>query len=47
MLLVFEPVVWEDGTGGYRGEEIVVVTEDGWMPLTAYPYDPYEVSGGN
>jgi Xaa-Pro aminopeptidase len=47
MLLVFEPVVWEDGTGGYRGEEIVVVTEGGWMPLTSYPYDPYEVSGGN
>ncbi|NTY63771.1 M24 family metallopeptidase [Mycolicibacterium sphagni] len=47
MLLVFEPVVWEDGTGGYRGEEIVVVTEGGWMPLTAYPYDPYEVSNGN
>lgn len=47
MLLVFEPVVWEDGTGGYRGEEIVVVTEDGWMPLTSYPYDPFEVSGGN
>ncbi|VEG56974.1 peptidase M24 [Mycolicibacterium aurum] len=46
MLLVFEPVVWEDGTGGYRGEEIVVVTEGGWMPLTAYPYDPYEVSDG-
>ncbi len=47
MLLVFEPVVWEDGTGGYRGEEIVVVTEGGWMPLTSYPYDPYEVSSGN
>lgn len=47
MLLVFEPVVWEDGTGGYRGEEIVVVTDGGWMPLTAYPYDPYEVSSGN
>lgn len=47
MLLVFEPVVWEDGTGGYRGEEIVVVTEGGWMPLTSYPYDPYEVPGGH
>lgn len=47
MLLVFEPLVWEDGTGGYRGEEIVVVTEGGWMPLTSYPYDPYEVSSGN
>ncbi len=29
MLLVLEPVVWEDGTGGYRSEEIVVITEDG------------------
>lgn len=47
MLLVFEPVVWEDGTGGYRGEEIVVVTEGGWMPLTEYPYHPYEVPRGN
>ena len=44
MLLVFEPVVWEDGTGGYRGEEIVVIADDGWMPLTSYPYDPYEVT---
>ena len=42
MVLVLEPVVWEDGTGGYRSEEIVVITEDGWMPLTDYPYDPYE-----
>jgi len=42
MVLVLEPVVWEDGTGGYRSEEIVVITEDGWTPLTDYPYDPYE-----
>lgn len=41
MLLVLEPVIWEDGTGGYRSEEIVVITEGGWMPLTDYPYDPY------
>ena len=27
MVLVLEPVVWEDGTGGYRSEEIVVITE--------------------
>ena len=38
MVLVLEPVVWEDGTGGYRSEEIVVITEDGYMPLTDYPY---------
>jgi Xaa-Pro dipeptidase len=41
MVLVLEPVVWEDGTGGYRSEEIVVITEDGYMSLTDYPYAPY------
>ena len=40
MVLVLEPVVWEDGTGGYRSEEIVVITEDGFAPLTDYPYAP-------
>jgi Xaa-Pro dipeptidase len=41
MVLVLEPVVWEDGTGGYRSEEIVVITEDGFVPITDYPYSPY------
>jgi Xaa-Pro dipeptidase len=41
MVLVLEPVVWEDGTGGYRSEEIVVITDEGWMSLTDYPYAPY------
>ncbi|MGB8501726.1 M24 family metallopeptidase [Mycobacterium sp.] len=41
MALVLEPVVWEDGTGGYRSEEIVIITEDGWTPVTDYPYAPY------
>ncbi len=41
MVLVLEPVVWEDGTGGYRSEEIVVTTEDGFTPITNYPYSPY------
>jgi Xaa-Pro aminopeptidase len=40
-VLVLEPVVWEDGTGGYRSEEIVVITEEGWIKLTDYPYTPY------
>lgn len=44
MLLVLEPVVWEDGTGGYRSEEIVVITEDGHQSITDYPYAPYGVS---
>jgi Xaa-Pro dipeptidase len=41
MVLVLEPVVWEDGTGGYRSEEVLVITEEGWTRLTDYPYDPY------
>jgi Xaa-Pro aminopeptidase len=41
MVLVLEPVVWEDGTGGYRSEEIIVITEDGFTPITDYPYSPY------
>ena len=43
MVLVLEPVVWEDGTGGYRSEEIVVITEDGYQSITDYPYTPYGV----
>jgi len=41
MVLVLEPVVWEDGTGGYRSEEIIVITGDGYTPITDYPYSPY------
>jgi Xaa-Pro aminopeptidase len=41
MVLVLEPVVWEDGTGGYRSEEVVVITEEGSIRLTDYPYTPY------
>src|ERR1700721_325287 len=40
-VLVLEPVMWEDGTGGYRSEEIVVITEGGYAPITDYPYSPY------
>jgi Xaa-Pro dipeptidase len=41
MVLVLEPVVWEDGTGGYRSEEIVIITEDGYQFISDYPYTPY------
>lgn len=41
MVLVLEPIVWEDGHGGYRSEEVVVITESGWEPMTDYSYDPF------
>jgi Xaa-Pro aminopeptidase len=40
-IVVLEPVVWDDGHGGYRAEEIVVVTDDGCERLTDYTYAPY------
>jgi len=43
-ILVLEPVIWDDGHGGYRAEEIVVVTADGCERLTDYTYAPYEMS---
>jgi Xaa-Pro aminopeptidase len=41
MVVVLEPIAWADGTGGYRSEEIVVITEEGYQSLTDYPYAPY------
>lgn len=41
MVLVLEPIVWEDGAAGYRSEEVLLITEDGWAPMTDYPYDPF------
>ena len=42
MVLVFEPVVWVDGVGGYRAEEVVAVTGDGWRPLGGrHHYEPF------
>jgi Xaa-Pro aminopeptidase len=43
MILVLEPTVWDDGAAGYRAEEVVLITEDGWEPMTDYPYDPFTV----
>ena len=34
MVLVFEPITWEDGLGGFRAEEIVAVTDDGYELLS-------------
>ena len=41
MVLVIEPVIWDDGAAGYRSEDIYAITDDGWVQLSDYPYDPY------
>ncbi len=35
MVLVFEPVIWYDGDSGHRSEEIVAVTNDGYVRLSS------------
>lgn len=40
-ILVFEPVIWDDGAAGYRAEDIVAVTDTGWIQLSGSTYDPY------
>lgn len=47
MVLVLEPAIWEDGVGGYRGEEIVAVTEDGTRRLSDHTYSPYDMALGS
>lgn len=43
MILVLEPVIWDDGIAGYRAEEIVVVTNDGNRILSSFPgYAPFD-----
>lgn len=42
MVLVLEPAIWCDGHAGYRSEEIVAVTEEGWVSLAHFPYTPFE-----
>jgi Xaa-Pro aminopeptidase len=41
MVFVLEPVIWRDGIGGYRSEEIIHVTDDGFERLTRYGYSPF------
>jgi Xaa-Pro aminopeptidase len=35
VVLVFEPVIWDDGHAGHRSEEIVAVTDSGYVRLSA------------
>ncbi len=41
MVVVLEPVIWDDGAGGYRAEDIVAVTDTGWVPLSGSTYEPF------
>jgi len=41
MVLVLEPIVWDDGAAGYRAEEVLLITGEGWEPMTDYPYLPF------
>ena len=41
MVLVLEPVIWDDGECGYRSEDIVAVTDTGYVRLSDFPYSPY------
>jgi Xaa-Pro aminopeptidase len=41
MVVVIEPIVWDEGASGYRSENVHVVTEDGCTTLSDYPYEPY------
>jgi Xaa-Pro aminopeptidase len=41
MVLVIEPIIWDDGHCGYRSENVLVITDDGCTSLTDYPYEPY------
>jgi Xaa-Pro dipeptidase len=46
MVAVFEPVIWDDGAAGYRAEDIVAVTDTGWVKLSGSSYDPFGMAAG-
>jgi Xaa-Pro aminopeptidase len=40
MAVVIEPVTWAEGHAGWRCEELVIVTEDGYERIGSYPEEP-------
>ena len=42
MVMVLEPVIWDDGRAGFRAEQIVAVTDDGWTSLSNLGWDGWE-----
>ena len=41
MVLVLEPVIWDDGDAGYRAEEMLAITDTGYRMLSDHHYEPY------
>jgi len=41
MVLVFEPIIWDEGCAGFRAEDVIVITDDGWQPLSNNSYAPF------
>lgn len=41
MVVVLEPVIWEDGAAGFRAADIVAVTDRGWVKLSGSNYQPF------
>ena len=42
MVMVLEPVIWEDGHGGFRAEEVVAITNAGYEVLSTLTWDGWE-----
>jgi Xaa-Pro aminopeptidase len=42
MVIVLEPEVFDPATGGYRAEEVVAVTDDGYRMLTTHHWWPFD-----
>jgi Xaa-Pro dipeptidase len=47
MILVIEPVIWQDGYGGFRAENVYAITDEGWVSLSDFPYDPFSTEGAS
>jgi Xaa-Pro aminopeptidase len=41
MVVVFEPVIWDEGAAGYRSEDVVAITDSGFVALSDDRYDPF------
>jgi Xaa-Pro dipeptidase len=42
MVMVLEPVVWDDGEAGFRAEQVVTVTDGGWESLSNLRWEGWE-----